>query len=493
MILSSDGEASGQAEVPMERVRFSLSGGLGSAQIETIHDAVLKILADVGIACKHEPTADAVSAEDGIDFSDGRLRFAAEVVEQTIERLRASGRRYKPEQRIRVTGPWTCFNVIDMQTNEVRASTAADAIDMLKLVASFNDEGPPPVYPNDLDDRIQVLWLEKACLETTAGLGGAMITHELEAIRWLGEMHAAAGRRYTLALQFVISPLTLDHVALDLFWKFRDDPLVDVGASICPIPTGGMTAPLTAPGLLAQSLAESLAGWIVADRLGLTHPGQLLPIRVDFGDMRDLTVAYSLPENVMLQVLLRDLGEHFAGYRLDWIYLDTNAKRADSFAAVDRTAYLLMLGLAGFRHFFMGAGQMSMDEIFSPAQFIIDMEIGRYVQHILDGMKWGGTAEEIAKVVAEGVADGNFLIHPTTLESLPDFFDSQLFRRDNVGRWRTAGEPTVEQLAVDRARDAIDSYEYEIDAGVQKELDGIFWNACRSLGVEMPSPPAPGD
>ncbi len=477
----------------MERIQFSLSGGLDSDHIQTIHDAVLRILADVGIACKHEPTAGAVSAEEGISYSDGRLKFAPETVEQAIERVRANGRRYKPEERIRVTGPWTCFNIIDMQTNEVRASTAADAIEMLKLVASFNDEGPPAVYPCDVDDRIQVLWLEKACLETTAGLGGAMITHEPEAIRWLGEMHAAAGRRYTLSLQFVISPLTLDHVALDLFWKFRDDPLVAVGASICPIPTGGMTAPLTATGLLAQSLAESLAGWIVADRLGLTSPGQLLPIRVDFGDMRDLTVAYSLPENVMLQVLLRDLGEHFAGYRLEWVYLDTNAKRADSFAAVDRTAYLLMLGLAGFRHFFMGAGQMSMDEIFSPAQFIIDMEIGRYVQRILDGMKWGGSAEEIAKAVAEGIAEGNFLTHPTTLESLPDFFDSQLFRRDNVGRWRAAGEPTVEQLALARAREAIENYQYQIEETVQKELDRIFENACKSLGVEMSSCPKPGD
>jgi trimethylamine:corrinoid methyltransferase-like protein len=477
----------------VERIEFSLSGGLGTDHIQTIHDAVLRILAEVGIACQHRPTADAVSAEEGVSYSNGRLKFKPEVVEAEIETLRAAGRKRKPDERIRVTGPWTCFNVIDMQTNEVRASTSADAIEMMKLVASFNDEGPPPVYPNDVDDRVQVLWLEKACLETTPGLGGAMVTHEPEAIRWLGELHAAAGRRYELALQFVISPLTLDYVALDLFWKFKDDPLVDVRASICPIPTGGMTAPLTAPGLLAQSLAESLAGWIVADRLGLTYPDQLLPIRVDFGDMRDLTVAYSLPENVMIQVLLQDLGEHFAGYRLDWIYLDTNAKRADALAAVDRTAYLLMLGLAGFRHFFMGAGQLSMDEVFSPAQFIIDMEIGRYVQHILDGMKWGGTAEEIAKVVAEGVPEGNFLTHPTTLESLPDFFDSPLFRRDNVGRWRSAGARTVEQLALDRAREAIESYEYQIDAAVQKELDSTLWNACKSLGVEMPSPPTPGD
>jgi trimethylamine:corrinoid methyltransferase-like protein len=322
----------------MARIHFSLDGGLSPSQVSVLHDAVVRILAGTGMACRHKPTVEAVSAEEGISYSEGRLEFAPEVVEAAIEALRAAGRKRKPEKRIRVTGPWTCFNVIDMQSNEVRASTAADAVEMMKLVASFNDEGPPPVYPNDVDGRIQVLWLEKACLETTPGLGGAMVTHEPGVIRWIAELHAAARRRYVLALQFVISPLTLDHVALDLFWKFKDDPLLDVGASICPIPTGGMTAPLTASGLLAQSLAESLGGWIVADRLGLTQPDQLLPIRVDFGDMRDLTVAYSLPHNVMVQKLLQDVGEHFAGYRLDWVYLDTNAKRADSLAAADRMA-----------------------------------------------------------------------------------------------------------------------------------------------------------
>ena len=475
----------------MDRIQFSLAGGLSSSQIQVIHDSVVEILAKVGLACEHEPTAAAVSSHEGMSFREGRLRFTPAVVEESIERLRAIGRKHKPAERVRVTAPWTCFNVIDMDTDEVRASTAADCVEMLKLAASFNEYGPPPVYPCDLDERIQVLWLEKACLEHTQGLGGAMVTHEVDTIRWIGELHAAAGRRYTLALQFVISPLRLDHLALDLFRRFKDDPLIDVGASICPIPTGGMTAPLTTTGLLAQTIAESLGGWIVADRLGLVGPDTLLPVRADFGDMRDMTVAYSIPENVMIQVLLRDLAEHFGGYRLDFIYLNTNAKRADSFAAVDRMAYLLMLGLAGFRDFYMGADQMSMDEIFSPAQFIIDMEIGRYVQHILDGMPWGGDRDTIAQAVAEGAAEGNFMTHPTTLEALRGVFDSQLFRRDNVGRWRDAGSPTIEQKALVTAREAIASYEHTLAPPAQQELDAIFAKACAKLGVDAGSQPFP--
>jgi trimethylamine:corrinoid methyltransferase-like protein len=342
-----------------------------------------------------------------------------------------------------------------------------------------------------VDEKIQILWLEKACLENTRGFGEDMITHDFEAIKWIGEMYALAGKRYNVGMQMVISPLRLDHLALETYWRLKDDPLVTSSLSLCPIPVGGMTAPYFPSGLLAQGVAESLGGLIVAQRLGCAGPDTWLSLRVDFGDMRDMTVGYSLPENVMIQVLLRDVAEHFSGFRQDVIYLNTNAKRADAFAAVDRVAYMLMLGLAGYREFCLGAGQLSMDEVFSPAQFIIDMEIGRYVQRVLDGFAWDSDSAKIAKVIAEGVAEGNFLAHDTTLDALPGVFDSLLLRRSNVGRWRTEGERSINQEAVDRARAAIAAYEFHLDGPVQAELDRTFEQACRALGVDPASQPLP--
>jgi len=469
----------------MERLRFSLSGGLSQPQLATLHDAVLRILDETGLECAHANTVEVVTAGEGVRYEGGRLKFSPELVNDTIARAREGGKRHRPRERVSVTAPWNCFNITDLETDEIRASTAADCVEMLKLVASFNDGGPPPVYPCNLDERIQVLWSEKLCLEFAPGFGGALVEHNPDTIRWIGEMYAAMGRRYDVGYQYVISPLRLDYAVLDLYWLFRDDPQVGVHLSLCPIPVGGLTTPFTTSGLIAQSLAESFGGLIAAQRLGAAGPNEPAPVRVDLGDMRDLTVAYSLPENVMLQVLVRDCAEYFSGYRKDDIYLDTNAKRADGFAAADRMAYMLLLGLAGFRHFFMGAGQMSMDEIFSPVQFIIDMELGRYVQQILDGLTWTGDAASIASDVATGLAEGSFLTLPSTLELLPGMFDSKLFRRSNVGQWRAAGEPSLEQLARARAKEAIASYQYEVDAATQRNLDRVFAEACRALGVDL--------
>jgi len=475
----------------MDRIEFALSGGMSSAQIAALHESVVRVLEETGLQCQHPLTVEAVTARPGIAFAAGRLKFRRDLVEETIARARQAGRRRKPATRLRVTSPWNCFNIIDMETDAVRASTAADVVAMLKLVAGFDDHGCAPVYPCDVDERIQILWLEKASLETTPGFGGAMVTHHPETIRWIGEMYALLGRRYNVGMQVVISPLRLDHLALELFWRLKDDPLVSASLSLCPIPVGGLTAPYFASGLLAQGIAESLGGLIVSQILGSAGPDDWLSVRVDYGDMRDMTVAYSLPENVMIQVLLRDVAEHFSGFRHDVIYINTNAKRPDPFAAVDRMAYMLMLGLAGYRDFILGAGQLSMDEVFSPAQFIIDMEIGRYVQRVLDGLAWDGDPAKIASVIAEGVSEGNFLAHDTTLQALPSMFDSLLFRRSNVGRWRAEGERTVVEEAVARARAAIASYQFRLDDAVHAELDRIFGSACRALGVDRATQPLP--
>jgi len=476
----------------MDFIKFGLTGGLNDQQLRMIHEAVLKIMDEIGMECAHAKTVEAVTAVAGVRYENGRLKFSPDLVNATITQAREIGKKERPKlDKLRITAPWNCFNVVDMDTGEVRATTAADCVEMVKLVASYNEYGPPPVYPCDLDQRIQVLWIEKLGHELAPGFCGALVTHDAETLRWIGELYAVMGQPYSPWYQFVISPLRFDYVALDVFWLFKDDPHTQVRLSLCPIPVAGLTAPLSTTGALSQSIAESLGGLIVGQALGATSPDQLPEWRTDYGDMRDLTVGYSLPENVMVQVLLQQLSEYFCCIKRDCIYLNTNAKLADGFAAVDRMGYLLMLGLAGYRDFIMGAGQMSMDEIFSPAQFIIDMEIGRYVQKLLDGITWSGDPNSIVAAVAEGVAEGNFLANPATLETLPYLFDSLLFRRSNVGQWRAAGSPTLEQLAIAKAKEAIASYRYTPNLAKQRELDQVFAKACQALGVDPKTQPIP--
>jgi len=255
------------------------------------------------------------------------------------------------------------------------------------------------------------------------------------------------------------------------------------------MPISGTTAPFFPSGLLAQGLSENLAALILAQGLGLvsseTHP----VLRVDYCDPRYLTVAYSLPDNMMIQVLLNDLSEYFTGQRRDHIYLHTNSKLVNASAGADRMAHVLFLGLAGVRSF--GGGQLSGDEVFSPVQFVIDVEIGRYVQRVLEGLSWEEDADCLAQIVGEGVAAGDFLTHPTTIDHLHGVFDSPLFQRDSVGQWMAAGKPRIEELARAKARAAIASYRFQRPPDQQATLNAVFADACRTLGVDLTSQPIP--
>ena len=83
------------------------------------------------------------------------------------------------------------------------------------------------------------------------------------------------------------------------------------------------------------------------------------------------------------------------------------------------------------------------------------------------------------------------MTHPTTLDALHGFFNSQLFWRDNVGLWRDAGSPTIEQKALAAAREAVSSYAHTPEPSLRQELDATFAKACAALGVDVASQPIP--
>jgi trimethylamine:corrinoid methyltransferase-like protein len=158
-------------------------------------------------------------------------------------------------------------------------------------------------------------------------------------------------------------------------------------------------------------------------------------------------------------------------------FLQSNAKRCDAQAILERTAYLLTLALAGERRFCLGAGQLSMDEVFSPALFVIDQEIARFISHLLKGVAWDDTPGRAATTIAEGLAEGEFLSHPSTLAVFRELHQSELFRRMSLNKWRADGARTVEELALERARELIAAHDFKLSAGAQGEVDRVYREA----------------
>lgn len=462
----------------MKRIQFRLEGGLTDMDLRQIHAEVLRVLDEVGVECDNKRVLAILAGQDGIAVTPPRVKFAPKIVDAAIEAARAQAANgARPQENITVTGPWNCFNIEDLDTRKVRSSTAADVRAMFKLLHVTKMGDVSPVYPMDVDPALQLLYLEKTGIEAAGATGSRMEFTDRRMLEFAIEMHKAAGHKYTLMVEYPISPLRMNPSALDTILDYMDRPDVNLDPAPAPIPLAGCTAPLFPPAAIVQTVAETYAACIILDRISNGKLAGRPHFRMDSFDMRYMTTVFASPDHILYQLLLRDVARYFTGQPMIDHYWCCNAKRSGLHAMLARTAWILTLALAGFRRFWYGAGQLSMDEAFSPAQFVIDLEIARYVNHLVQGIAYRDEPGLSLEILAAVGPRGDFLTHPTTLEGMGRLFDSELFPRESVEQWRAAGEPGTWSKAAEKAKALIASHDYAPRPGVQEELNRIYGEA----------------
>lgn len=476
----------------MKQIHFKLNGGLTENDLYGIHKQVLEVLEKVGVLCMHQKSLDVLSTYNGIEIIANRIHFKPYLVEEYIQKMRDEFKD-KPvlSEEVTLHGPWNCFNIEDMDTAKIRPSTLNDVKQMFKLLQKTRkgsnagyplDErsqmaltGISPVFPTDVPPSMQLLALEKAGLENAETYGSCLDFNDDRMLEFCISMYKTAGRKYILNVQYPISPLKINHYGLECIWKNIDREGVHIIAA-GPIPQAGLTAPLSLPACLVQAAAETIAYYMVARLLFgnkvTCHPH----FRLDLADMRSMVVAYGSPDYHMLQLILNDVAEFYMQRPVIHHDFLCNALKLDIQAAHEKTAQLLMLALRGFRNFFLGAGQLGMDEIFSPACYLFDLEIINYVNHVIKGLKYDDStsAFEIIKV---GAQNGDYLTHDSTLENFRDLYDSNLFKRVHVESWKASGEPGIRETLITLAKALIKSCDYSLPSSVQTEIDRIYKEA----------------
>jgi len=466
----------------MKNISYSLQGGLSQNDLREIHSEALKVLWDTGIECKHQKTLDAVGSIAGVKVVGDRIRFTNDIVEQYVEQARRENPGEPQADEITISGPWNCLNIIDMDTGAIRQSTAADVREMFRLLHVAKAGPISPVYPHDIHPKLQLLYMEKCGIELSDSDGSHLEFADPDIMDFCIAMYKAAGRKYHMDVQFPITPLRFDNVALETVWQYKDRDDVWITATAAPIPQAGLTAPLLVAAGLVLAVAESLASYMLARMIAGDKVDSHPQFRLDVADMRYLTTVYSSPDHTLRALLLKDVYEYYYGRQKPGHFLQSNAKRPDAQAILERTSAMLTLAFAGFRRFCFGAGQLAMDEVFSPGMFVMDQEIARFVTHLIRGVNYESPVGA-ADMIAEVGPGGNYIAHETTIEHLRDLFDSDLFPRNNLGQYRAAGEPDPEKVAVAKAREMIASHDFHLPDSVQREIDGIYAEAEKRVGV----------
>jgi trimethylamine:corrinoid methyltransferase-like protein len=166
------------------------------------------------------------------------------------------------------------------------------------------------------------------------------------------------------------------------------------------------------------------------------------------------------------------MSAHLAGRPARGAPFRSVAKQPNAQAALERAASALWQALLGARHFW-AVGQLSVDEVFSPQQAVLDREILGYVERVVQGLELGPEVDALA-LIREGVAEGQFLSTDDTLSRYRGFYRfPDLFRHWGLQRWRAEGAPSILGEAWARAQAEIASSTYRLEEDRAREVERI--------------------
>ncbi|MBC7326890.1 trimethylamine methyltransferase family protein [bacterium] len=273
---------------------------------------------------------------------------------------------------------------------------------------------------------------------------------------------------------FVFSPLTFYGNSLNVALKFNE---LFQTVGIASMPILGISAPLEWNTAWGQAVAESIGGYILLRLLGFDNV--VYDISIYPGSMESGAVAFGSPEHLFC-ILTRAKVREF--YGLSWNPAETMLTTAilpGPQASAEKSALTAIAALAGCR-VIEGAGTLGIDEIFSPQQFMIDVEIKGYIDRILEGFEIVEESNSL-ELILEGIKDGHFLATPWTSSHWRKYYWlPQLFHQLKLPQ-RLAKREDILAEAWEKARKRIEENSYELEVSKLKELDKILKRARREL------------
>jgi trimethylamine:corrinoid methyltransferase-like protein len=158
-------------------------------------------------------------------------------------------------------------------------------------------------------------------------------------------------------------------------------------------------------------------------------------------------------------------------------------KVADAQAAAEKAAIMSAGAFLGARHF-GSAGTLSLDEIFSPVQLLVDWEIRDWVQRAVRGLDIAASDDQDAWLdeIRAGLQRGfmgldstlaDYMLSKETLDRGLTWYP-RFFLRNAIGAWDVAGRPELNDRLRDEVRARIARHDYELDADRRREVERIY-------------------
>lgn len=466
-------------------IRLTRPRMLGLDELGRIRETALRVLERHGLRVLDAKVLEA-AAQAKLTASDGRLRFSRRIVEEVLPEpvMRPEMPTSSDPARVQLelTVCQYATHLHDPETDAITPLTETDVVEAAKLVDVLADEGVvggAPGSPQNVSPYLQPVLQYKIQAELCRHGRVPIDPKWVPTVPYVMEMAEVLGHPIRRLPVYMISPLTLGGESLKAVMTFRDRL---EGVHVSNMSSVGVTAPIRIAEALALGLAEAVGGSLVVEAL-TELPVSWSVATIPF-DLRAGAMSYGGPEHVLFRWACHEVKAAFQDLKPESGYgvVRSQAKLPGPQAASDKMAGLVSGALVGDRSF-DGAGALSLEEVFSAEQAIIDCELRDYVQRLVEGIDGACHAEIASEEIGDGCYDG-YLSLDSTLSGYRDtYWLPRLSERRTLPGWLGARGPDLRARAQALAREKVKQHCYELPSDLRAELERIYRTAKRELAV----------
>ncbi len=465
---------------------------LSDEQVNTVHQASLEVLEETGLLVRNEKALKRFAGNGAqVDASSGIVKIPANIVEQFVARIPSSITLRGRDPQYDVTFPRklpvvatasSAPDIVDPVTGITRRATSGDIARIAHLVNELPGFDVFSISTLADDASIDQFSLSrfypalknciKPCRTSVAD------RHEAEQVLKLGELIAGSPGEFwerpfiNFGYCSIVSPLTMDADSTEMLMFYAEQGITAYG-TIAPM--GGLSTPLSLPGMLAIMNAEWLAAAVLAQmsKSGTALIYNFLPV---FADVRDGAFAAGAIEIGMMNSAVCRMARHYNVPAGGYLGL-TNSKVSDAQAGFEKGMSPLMGALSGVDFIVLG-GLLDALMSFDFGQAVIDNEIALMIKRVRAGFGFSAESLSLEEIKTTGPG-GMFAANPQTLERMNTAtFFPELADRKLREQWDEEGASTIHQRAMNKAREILDTpnihkIEDDVDARIHACFDGL--------------------
>jgi trimethylamine:corrinoid methyltransferase-like protein len=426
---------------------------LSEAEVQRLHRKVLRLLAEMGMEIQNAALLTRLAdAGFPVDLARQRVTFPQRQVEQFFSRVN----KYDWENHVPRIG--ACAGVYhgyfhDPASGQLLPWDEDRLAFYFSLARSLEQVGSASMLGCRLPGppRLEPLYERLYCWKYGAAEGGSICLDEI--CPYLLELYqlraAETGRSLTEVFKgnvYLVPAMKLGrHEACQVSYFYEQGLRVKIGGSML---TMGADAPVTLAGAVVLNLAEQLAlrmlDWVLWGDTGLHLQASLAAL-----DMRTTIRPFGRPEMAIAGLMTAQLARFYgAAYHGHAGLSDAKQPSVEAGAqkAISATATLLAGG-----SFWMDAGLLSIDEVSSPLQLVLDDEFLAALKRFTHDFALDDEAIGLDSILQAGPG-GQYLDAMHTVRYFRDeHWNPSIWSRQMTNRW-LEGERKID---LDLAREVI--------------------------------------